>query len=65
MKIKLKKTQADFLRQHGSIVTLPSGDKWYYFPFWWHEAGNNIFDSVDIDGLPQEVKDEIKSIMEK
>jgi len=56
MKIKLTPTQSKFLREQSSVIVLPNGDTWYYFPFWWHPEGKNVFDQVDLDQLPQEVK---------
>jgi hypothetical protein len=65
MKIKLTSQQAKFLREFSHRVVTESGDKWSYFPYWWHETDEpNVFDSVDIDNLPEEVKDVIKSFRE-
>lgn len=61
MKIKLTSQQTKFIREFSHHVVTPNGDKWFYFPFWWHETDEqNVFDSVDIDNLPEEVKDVIK-----
>lgn len=58
MKIKLTSQQAKFIREFSHHVVTPNGDKWFYFPFWWHETEERgIFDSVSFDALPKEVKD--------
>ena len=60
MKIKLTRAQANFLKEQSSQVVLPDNDTWYYFPFWWHPEGKNVFNQVDFDQLPEDVKDAIK-----
>jgi len=52
MKVKYTKQEAEFIRSNGGRIE----DNWYYFPYYFKEIGENTFEIVDFEKLPDRLK---------
>ena len=74
IKFLLDKEKAEFLERYSSIVVTENGDKWFYFPYWWHKEtiplGEDIppfvsFDRYVFEELPEDLKKRITEIRDE
>ena len=60
MKILLTPHQEETLLSFGCMIS--DGINYYYFPFFFKEEGNGIYDRLTWDELPSHIKDDILRI---
>jgi len=64
MTTKLPAAQAEFINNWANIMNIPQGtenETWYFMPFYLKKVGENMFEIVSFEHLPQHVTDFIKS----
>lgn len=61
MTIKLSAEQTNFIEWHGAKV----GDDWFHLPLWYHKVGENLFEQVTFEKLPDHVKNMIMETRER
>ena len=55
MKIKLTKTQTDFIKGHGNMLHTMNDGALYYLPFYYHETEKpNVYDALVFEELSKE-----------
>ncbi len=67
MTIKIPSEQAKFMENWFTILNSPQGaerETWYFTPLYFKKVGENLFEIVQFDQLPQHVVDFIKSEQE-
>lgn len=68
MIVKLSIEQAKFLETQASILSIPRTsnvmDQWYYMPGWYHKIGENLFEVVSFQDLPNHVIQFVKASRE-
>lgn len=55
MTVKYEKDSSDFLEKTATKVVLPSGDEWFYLPHWYKKVGEQTFEIVTFEKLPNEL----------
>jgi hypothetical protein len=64
-RLKLTEPQEEFLNIAGSVVTTASGNTYYHMPFWYRKTdAPGIYDVLDLDHVPQELKEAIIDLRE-
>ena len=61
MNVQLTKEQSEFLKGNSTMMVTEKGN-WYYMPYWWKEnkeVGENVFEIVMFDNLPEYLKEMI------
>jgi len=61
MTIKLIKTDSEFLEVAATKVSRIDGSDWYYLPFWYRKVGEDLYEQVTWDKLPESLKHHIQS----
>ena len=60
-KIKFTQDQADLLRNAGTVIKFPNGNKYMYLPFWYKDSEDNVLEEYNPDKIPDELREELKS----
>lgn len=55
--IKFPKEQSDLLRAAALQITLENGDTYFHLPFFYKDLGNNEYEVLKKDQLPDDIKD--------
>lgn len=55
--IKFSKEQSDLLRAAALQITLENGDTYFHLPFFYKDLGNNEYEVLKKDQLPDDIKD--------
>ena len=56
MKLKIEKSQSNFLQEMGTEITTPNGEKYFYMPFWFKQTEEEgVYELLTFDHLPKDV----------
>jgi hypothetical protein len=60
IKLKLLKTDSEFLKTAANVILDNDGRQWYHLPFWYEEIGEGLFAEYRFNDLPESLKEFIQ-----
>jgi len=61
----MNKQEITFIEKYGNKVVTPTGEEYYYIPYWFKsEKNNGIYKSLSFESLPKDFKEYVKKSRE-